>query len=112
MDLIITKAGARAVITTTNTITISVTHAVVPIINIQPAAPTVPDTAAAGTTIAKATVTNNDGSPYTGTLGISAQTTAGEFVLVREGITNVWDINVGVLAIGAASVMLTLSAVE
>jgi hypothetical protein len=112
MDLQIVKTGAKAVVSTTNTITVSVTHAVIPVINIQPAAPVVPDTTAPGTTIAKATVTNNDGSPYTGTLAISSQTVAGEFVLAREGTTNVWDINVGMMAIGAAMPMLTLTATE
>ena len=112
MDLQIVKIGARAVVTATNTITISVTHVVVPVISVVPAAPTVPDTAAPGTTIAKATVTNADGSPFTGALAISSQSSAGEFVLSREGTTNVWDINVGTMIMGASTPSLTLSATE
>jgi len=100
------------VIAINDTVTITVTHAHIPVITVTPAAPTIPDTATPGTNIAKATVTNSDGSPYTGTLVISAQTTAGEFILFREGTSNIWDINVGAMAPGAATPTLTLTATE
>lgn len=97
---------------TTDVVTITVSHAIVPVIAVVPLAPTVPDTAVTGTTVAKATVTNADGSPFTGTLAISAQTNAGEFVLAREGTTNVWDINVGTILPGAATPSVSLTATE
>lgn len=112
MDLSIVKTGANSVLTINDVVTITVTHAKVPVIAVVPAAPTVPDNAPAGTNIAKVTVTNSDGSPYTGTLSISTQSIASEFVLAREGTTNVWDLNVGTLVVGAATPTIVLTAVE
>lgn len=113
MEFVVQKAvGVKAVVTTSSTLTITVTHVPVPVISILPLAPSVADNTPSGTNIAKATVTNADGSPFTGTLVISAQKNANEFVLAREGTTNVWDINVGTMALGADTPTVTLTATE
>lgn len=98
----------------TSTVSITVTHAPTIVLTFVPAAPSVADTLAAGTNVSKVTVSMSDSSavPAGVVATISAQTPAGIFTLVREGSTQVYDINVGSggLNVGPATDTVTVDA--
>lgn len=95
-------------------LSITITHAPTVVLTFSPAAPSVADNAAAGTIVSKLTVSMSDSSAVPGSVAasISSQTPAGIFTLVREGTTQVYDVQVGSggLNTGPATDTVTVSA--
>lgn len=79
------RTAASVAVTQTATITITVTGGFVTAVACNPSAPSVPDTAPAGTIVCALSATISDGTPFTGKFGLTGAAAPGMFTLSADG---------------------------